>query len=152
MRLVLRGEQAQVEFGQRLSAALGPRALVFLNGDLGTGKTTLVRGFMRARGHRGAVKSPTYTLIEPYELPGGVCYHLDLYRLGDPEELEFLGLREMLQEQAVLLVEWPQRGQGWLPEPDLVVHLDYLGEGTARELALQAGSPMGENVISMISG
>ncbi len=148
---VLEGEPAQVAFGQRLGRAVGPRALVFLEGDLGAGKTTLVRGFLQARGHQGAVKSPTYTLIEPYALASGPCYHLDLYRLGDPEELEYLGLREMLQEQAVLLVEWPRRGAGWLPAPDLVVHLAYRAGGAAREARLEAGTALGEEIVSMLS-
>lgn len=149
MKLYAANEAEQVAIGARLSRAVQGQALIFLRGDLGAGKTTLVRGFMQARGHQGNVKSPTYTLIEPYELPDGNCYHLDLYRLADGEELEYLGLREMLAEQAVLLVEWPQRGDGWLPQADLLVDIRYQGEG--REIELTAGSSKGEQILSGFS-
>ena len=147
----LQGEAQQLAFGARLGRAVAERALIFLYGDLGAGKTTLVRGFLQGRGHRGSVKSPTYTLIEPYDTPAGACYHLDLYRLGDPEELECLGLREMLEERAVLLVEWPERGQGWLPAPDLAVRLSYAQEGSARNVLLEPHSAVGEDIISTLS-
>lgn len=146
----LRGEAEQVDFGKRLAAAAGSRALIFLEGDLGAGKTTLVRGFLQGKGHQGHVKSPTYTLIEPYELLGEPCYHLDLYRLGDPEELEYLGLREMLQEQAVLLVEWPERGEGWLPAPDLEIRLSYSDDGDSRNVVLVPGTSIGKEIISKL--
>lgn len=144
----LEGEAQQVDFGRRLGAVTGDRALIFLEGDLGAGKTTLVRGFLLARGYQGRVKSPTYTLIEPYQLANDPVYHLDLYRLGDPEELEYLGLRDLLQERAVLLVEWPDRGKGWLPQPDLVIRLDYAAGGRARTLGLEAHSLQGRGIIS----
>lgn len=150
--LLLKGEASQVGFGRELGSVTGPRALIFLDGDLGAGKTTLVRGFLEGRGYTGRVKSPTYTLIEPYELADGRLYHLDLYRLGHPEELEYLGLREMLEEEAVLLVEWPERGEGWLPEPDLRVSLQYAAEGAARTVVLEPCSPLGEGVVSRLSG
>jgi len=147
----LKGEAEQEAFGGRLSEVVGDNALIFLEGDLGAGKTTLVRGFLHARGHAGSVKSPTYTLIEPYQPEGRAIYHLDLYRLGDPEELEYLGLREMLEEEAVLLVEWPQRGLGWLPAPDLVVALEYAAGGAARKVVLRPFSSVGEKIISRLS-
>lgn len=145
----VRGEEQQVALGARLARVVGDKALVFLQGDLGAGKTTLVRGFLQARGHDGNVKSPTYTLIEPYRLPGGNCYHLDLYRLSDGEELEYLGLREMLDEKAVLLVEWPQRAQGWLPEADLLVSISH--RGNARSVRIEAGSTAGSRWLSALS-
>jgi len=145
----IEGEDQQVALGARLAEATGQKALIFLQGDLGAGKTTLVRGFLQARGHSGNVKSPTYTLVEPYDLRSGQHYHLDLYRLGDGEELEYLGLREMLAEQAVLLVEWPQRGKGWLPDPDLLVDIAHRQQG--RSVSLDARTPAGEEILSRIS-
>lgn len=130
------GEQAQESLGLWLAARLPDAALVFLTGDLGAGKTTLVRGLVQALGHSGRVKSPTYTLIEPYEIGKRKLYHMDLYRLADGEELEYLGLREMLAEQALLLVEWPQRGQGWLPDPDLAISIEHAD--TARRVCLDS--------------
>ena len=99
----LHGEAEQEALGAALARICRAPALIYLDGDLGAGKTTLVRGWLRSLGHGGAVKSPTYTLIEPYEIDGAAVYHLDLYRVGDPGELEYLGLREMLAEDAVLL-------------------------------------------------
>lgn len=102
---------------------------IHLEGDLGAGKTTLVRGLLHALGHRGAVRSPTYTLLEPYEFPELTVLHLDLYRVADPEELENLGLREQSDARTLWLVEWPERGSGWLPPPDLQIVLDREGDG-----------------------
>lgn len=149
LKLELRGEAAQVAFGERLAAACTAPLLVFLEGDLGAGKTTLTRGFMHGLGHQGAVKSPTYTLVEPYELDGTAVYHLDLYRVGDPDELEYLGLREMLAERAILLVEWPERGAGWLPPADL--HLRIAHRGDARALTVEAGTAAGEAVLAALA-
>ena len=144
----LRGEAAQEAFGARLASACPETMLIFLQGDLGAGKTTLTRGFLRGLGHTGAVKSPTYTLIEPYEVDGRSVYHLDLYRVGDPGELEYLGLREMLAEEAVVLVEWAERGVGWLPEPDLEIRITYGGD--MRRVDLEAHSERGGRVLSTV--
>ena len=127
MEQVLADEAATVAFGQELSRLIqdrfGNSALVALEGDLGAGKTTLVRGILRALGFSGAVKSPTYTLLEPYNLGGLDLYHFDLYRLESAEELEFVGFEEILDGPGIKLFEWPQRGAGWLPTPDLLVRL-----------------------------
>ena len=140
--------EAQEAWGTHLAAACPANALIFLEGDLGAGKTTLVRGFLRGRGHAGSVRSPTYTLIEPYELATGTVYHLDLYRLGHGEELEYLGLRDLLAETAVLLIEWPERAVGWLPEPDLRVRIRHLPQG--RELTVTAGSAAGARILEQL--
>ena len=136
MKLYLPDEEAQVRCGETLARLLPSRAIVFLEGNLGAGKTTLVRGVLRGLGWQGNVKSPTYTIVEPYELDGVNLYHFDLYRLADPEELEYLGLREMLGH-GMLFFEWPERGRGFLPEPDCVIHISHSREG--RELAIDAG-------------
>lgn len=144
MRVHLEGEQAQDAFGRRMAAVLRAPCVIHLQGELGAGKTALARGLLRGLGHRGAVRSPTYTLLEPYDLPGLSLYHLDLYRLGDPEELEYLGLRDFLDGDSVLLVEWPERGTGVLPEADLTIRIDYAGEG--RDLVFLPGSAEGQRL------
>lgn len=146
---VVESPEAMEALGARLARVVGPGALIFLQGPLAAGKTTLVRGFLHALGHRGPVKSPTFTLVEPYAaLPGGASsgedpgetgrctvYHFDLYRLADPEELEFIGIREYLDGQARVLVEWPERGQGLLPAPTL--RLLFRVDGAKRHVCLQ---------------
>lgn len=135
-------------FGRRLAACQQAGSLIFLQGDLGAGKTTLVRGYLRGLGHQGPVKSPTYALVEPYETGRGNLYHLDLYRLSDPEELEWIGIRDLFDGESVCLIEWPQRGAGMLPEPDVQIALSV--EGRGRRLILEALSARGERVASCL--
>lgn len=138
MRIALADEAATLALGARLAAALlrAGRGVVYLHGDLGAGKTTLARGLLRAAGASGTLRSPTYTLMEPYTVGSQAFLHLDLYRLADPEEVEQLGLRDFPPESTIWLVEWPQRGAGHLPAPDLEVHLATVGEGRVAELDL----------------
>lgn len=118
------------------------QAIVYLEGNLGAGKTTLVRGFVQACGHAGVVKSPTYTLVEPYVMGDTTIYHFDLYRLNDPQELEFIGAREMFGASAICLVEWPDKGAGELPPADLTIRLQV--QGPSRQLKFLAGTPLGD--------
>lgn len=148
MNWTLTSPEEQERFGRRLAPLLGQSCLVFLSGDLGTGKTTLARGILQGLGHTGHVKSPTYTLIEPYELAGRTIYHLDLYRLGDPEELEDLGLRDLLAGESGLLIEWPERGAPILPPADLEIHITYSNGG--RVLALTAGTRLGGMILERL--
>jgi tRNA threonylcarbamoyladenosine biosynthesis protein TsaE len=119
----LADEAATVLAGEQLAAQLSAGLTVFLEGTLGAGKTTMTRGILQGFGHSGAVKSPTYTLVEPYEQLSPIVYHFDLYRLGDPEELEYMGIRDYFSPQSLCIVEWAERGEGVLPEPDVVVSL-----------------------------
>lgn len=144
----LRGPQATTALGAQLAAALPESCRIDLTGEIGAGKTTLVRGLLRALGYTGAVRSPTYTLIEPYQVAARLLYHLDLYRLSDPEELEYIGLRDLLREPAVLLVEWPERGGGMLPAPDLAIALSVVG--TIRLAQLVAHTPLGAALLARL--
>jgi tRNA threonylcarbamoyladenosine biosynthesis protein TsaE len=132
-------------FGANLASARPGRsdlfAVVYLSGDLGAGKTTLTRGFLRALGVVGAVRSPTYTLVEIYELAGWTAVHLDLYRLSDPAELDNLGLREWAGAGHLWLIEWPERGSDRLPRADLMVRL-VAGEG-GHDIQVSGASPQG---------
>jgi tRNA threonylcarbamoyladenosine biosynthesis protein TsaE len=139
--------------GARLADAIlaaGPDAplVIGLSGDLGAGKTTLVGGLLAQLGHDGPARSPTYSLIEPYRLAGRDVYHCDLYRLKDPEELEDLGLRDLLVGQSVLLVEWPERAGARLQPADLHLALEYLDHG--RRLGLNASSAAGQRVMAAL--
>ncbi|GAB4280344.1 MAG: tRNA (adenosine(37)-N6)-threonylcarbamoyltransferase complex ATPase subunit type 1 TsaE [Methylomicrobium sp.] len=127
MQYKLIDSDATEAIGAALARQLPDKCRVFLKGPLGAGKTTLVRGFLRAIGHRGAVKSPTYTLVEEYRLAGRSIFHFDLYRLTDPEELEWIGFDDYLQQDAICLIEWPEMGKGFLPEPHLVLTLQVVG-------------------------
>lgn len=147
--LLISDEDAMVALGGNLADALQERAVVYLHGDLGAGKTTFCRGVLRHFGHQGAVKSPTYTLVEPYEVNGHHIYHFDLYRLADPEELEFIGGRDYFSEAALFLIEWPCRGQGELPPPDLEITLSYHLPG--RKADIVAGSEAGRQALVKIA-
>lgn len=142
-------ETAMVDLGARLAEAREPGMVLYLNGDLGMGKTTLSRGFIQSLGHVGAVKSPTYTLVEPYELDGVNVCHFDLYRLGDPEELEFIGIRDYFDGASISLVEWSERGKGALPPADLVINIER--EGSGRQLQLRASSALGDRLVQRLS-
>jgi len=143
-------EAEQETFGAEVAAICSEHRLtIHLIGNLGAGKTTLTRGFLRGCGYHGAVKSPTYTLIEPYAISPLPVYHLDLYRVADPGELEYLGLRDILEESAILLIEWPERGAGWLPEADLTLTLEHVPGG--REVSWRGHGAVGESVAAELS-
>lgn len=141
--------------GQALGAAGAGVLVVAIEGELGAGKTTLVGGVLRAAGVTGPVRSPTYTLVEPYEAGGRQLYHIDLYRLTDPREVEALGLRDLLGSSAVLLIEWPSRGKGMLPPADLELAIEYRpqsvpGEESGRLLSMRSSSSTGDKLVEQI--
>lgn len=152
----LADEAATVAMGQHLGQACRQGGVIFLAGDLGAGKTTLSRGVLYAFGHSGAVKSPTYTLVEPYELDGINIYHFDLYRLGEPEELEFMGIRDYFAFENLCLVEWPVRGEGYLPQADLLVTMSVAeleaGGVPGRQCQVTANTARGEELIGQLRG
>ncbi|WP_372879149.1 tRNA (adenosine(37)-N6)-threonylcarbamoyltransferase complex ATPase subunit type 1 TsaE [Spongiibacter marinus] len=148
IEIQLANEAETVAAGERLGRCLEMATVVYLDGDLGAGKTTFCRGVLHAHGHTGAVKSPTYTLVEPYELATVTVYHFDLYRLGDSEELEYMGLRDYFSDDSIALIEWPQRGAGVLPSPDIQVNIEQQGVG--RRLVVQALSERGRRIVTQI--
>jgi tRNA threonylcarbamoyladenosine biosynthesis protein TsaE len=151
---ILPDEAATVAFGDKIAKSIVnvpevKGVTLYLHGDLGAGKTTLTRGIVTGFGHQGRVKSPTYTLVEPYELARRTVYHFDLYRLADPEELEFMGIRDYFADNSVCVVEWPQQGQGFLPAADLLVYLVYVDDH--RQVTLQSNSEVGEKLVRALS-
>lgn len=136
----LADEAATEAAGAALLADVEPAAVVYLVGDLGAGKTTFVRGLLRSLGHSGAVKSPTYTLLEPYEVGDRLIYHFDLYRINDPRELELIGIDELMGSDALKLIEWPQQGKGVLAPPDVTVQLAVSGIGRRLEVTHHASA------------
>ena len=141
--LHIEGEEAMLALGARLAALTEGRGTLYLHGDLGAGKTTLSRGIIRGLGHVGAVKSPTFTLVEPYEIGACKVFHFDLYRLADPEELEFMGIRDYFEDAALCLIEWPERGVGVLPKADLDITI--AAQAGARSLSLRPQGARGES-------
>tara|TARA_Y100001956_G_C4128444_1_gene191829 strand:+ start:3351 stop:3836 length:486 start_codon:yes stop_codon:yes gene_type:complete len=146
--LLLEDETATVNMGVRLAQVVQQGAVIFLHGDLGAGKTTLTRGIVQGLGHTGKVKSPTYTLVEPYELSNCSVYHFDLYRLGDPEELEYMGIRDYFAPTAICVIEWPEKGHGFIPTPDLNITMQYQGE--QRQISIETESERGIAILNTL--
>jgi tRNA threonylcarbamoyladenosine biosynthesis protein TsaE len=144
---VVVSEEAMIVLGMRLGEYSSYIGTVFLQGDLGVGKTTFVRGWLRGKGYAGVVKSPTYSLIVSYPFAAGICYHLDLYRLGSGNESEFLGLRDLLAGSVLTFIEWPEQVvDGWLPQPDLCIQMRYMVSG-GRKMIMQAYTQLGNNLL-----
>ena len=143
------GEEGMLRFAAGCASILKQGGIVFLEGTLGAGKTTFSRGLIQALGHQGAVKSPTYTLVEEYRFADAQVNHFDLYRLGDPEELEYMGIREYLGSDILNLIEWADKGMGVLPSPDLVLAIS--GGGDSRVLDWEAFSDRGEQWLAPLT-
>ncbi|QLI82265.1 tRNA (adenosine(37)-N6)-threonylcarbamoyltransferase complex ATPase subunit type 1 TsaE [Chitinibacter fontanus] len=148
----LSDEDATIAFGAQLAKAIQPGLTVFLDGNLGAGKTTLTRGVLRGLGFTGRVKSPTYTLVEPYTVSSLYFYHFDLYRFNDPSEWEDAGFRDYFNPNSVCLIEWAEKAQGQLPRADWLIELAPEHEG--RRLQLSALTPLGlacQNTLKSLS-
>lgn len=141
-------EEHQIRLGRYLGEALQWQGHIWLEGDLGAGKTTLTRGILRGVGYEGAVKSPTYTLLEPYDVNGHCIQHFDLYRLGDPEELAFIGGRDLFDDSCLNIIEWPSMGEGELPVPDIIVTLTLDIPG--RTAVVKALSDKGKHALARL--
>jgi len=141
-------ETAMLRFGAQLADALGGRGAVLISGDLGAGKTTLCRGLLRQMGHEGSVKSPTFTLVEPYEIEGVCVYHFDLYRLSHPDELDYVGIDEYFSNETLCLVEWPEKAEGSLPSHDLELSIDVTGE--KRNIRIGSNSQHGTRICESL--
>jgi len=139
---------AMEALGQKLASLSPPGCKLFLQGELGAGKTTLVRGFLRGHGYEGIVKSPTYTLIEPYQLNDLEIFHFDLYRINDPEELESIGLRDYFSGSGICLLEWPEKGAALLGSPDVFIQIQY--QDDQRKVSLEAKTSVGNDIISSL--
>lgn len=135
--------------GAKLAAQVGNVRLINIHGPLGAGKTTLVRGMLRGLGHSGPVKSPTFTLVEPYTFGNLHFYHFDLYRLNDPGELEFLGVRDYLDGNGVCVVEWAERAQGVLPSPDVDIMIEPTETG--RMVRIMTLTPQGDVLLKALT-
>lgn len=146
--ILLADADATVALGSVLAEYIEPPFNLFLEGELGAGKTTLSRGLIQSLGHTGNVKSPTYTLVEPYQLSKVKVYHFDLYRLSDPEELEFMGIRDYFENDCICLIEWPDKGRGWLAEPDIMVNIKYQNDSRIAEI--EAVSTKGIELVAQL--
>ncbi|MBS0288224.1 MAG: tRNA (adenosine(37)-N6)-threonylcarbamoyltransferase complex ATPase subunit type 1 TsaE [Proteobacteria bacterium] len=146
MAELISSEQAMEKLGALMYDACADKGtVVYLSGDLGAGKTTFVRGFLRKMGYQGKVKSPTYTLVEPYELGVFTLYHFDFYRLNSAFELEYMGIRDYFHDNAFCLVEWPEKAQDLLPSCDIKVHIAI--QDDARQVKIEANTQRGKDVL-----
>ena len=147
----LEGEHNMQDFGAQLATAISKidtPLLFLLNGDLGAGKTTISRGILQGLGHQGSVKSPTYTLVEPYELDIGMVYHFDLYRLIDPDELEHIGFSDYLSEAKLCIIEWSEKGGSYIPQPDISIDISVYQSG--RHVTLNSATESGNRCINLL--
>lgn len=141
-------EQLATNLSEAVKSTSALPLIVYLRGDLGAGKTTFSRSFIRGFGHEGNVKSPTYTLVEPYELDQLTIFHFDLYRLADPEELEFMGIRDYLDGDTVCLFEWPDKGAEYLAAPDITINIEHVeAHDHQRSFQISAESSKGANIL-----
>jgi len=146
--MILTDNQSMLDFGARLYDLCEQGGIIFLKGNLGVGKTTLVRGFLHAAQITQSIRSPTYTLMEHYKAGALNVIHMDLYRLSEAEELEYLAVREMISDDTLFFIEWPEKAAGFFKHIDLVINIDYCDVG--RDVSLEARSEMGQSLVSRL--
>ena len=139
MKKIIRSSDEMEAMGATLVIDLATPAIIYLHGELGAGKTTLVRGALRGLGHQGLVKSPTFTLVETYSFDSLEAYHFDLYRISDPEELDYIGIREFCSGSNICFIEWPNLGKPLVPRATMEITIEYVPEG--RQLIIQNQTP-----------
>lgn len=147
--MIASNETELLKFGEILGQAASAPLVIYLIGELGAGKTTFSRGFLAGKGYEGRVKSPTYTLIEPYHLPGVDIFHFDFYRIQHPEELELMGIREFFHTGSICLIEWPEYGKNYIPKPDLMIQFEIIDDG--RRLEIKDCSAQGKAVVEQFT-
>jgi tRNA threonylcarbamoyladenosine biosynthesis protein TsaE len=147
-KITLKSVTATQKLGAKIADVCSSGIVIYLQGDLGCGKTTLVRGFLRAFGYSGFVKSPTFTLLEPFNLQGRNIYHFDLYRLRNPEELEHIGIRDYFSANSICLIEWPEKGFGHLAPADLICEFSFSPNPKWREVTIIAESDVGQKILN----
>ena len=148
LKTTLEAEQETLELGAALAPCLEPGLNIYLRGELGAGKTTLVRGMVRALGHEGPVRSPTYALVEVYELPRLDLHHFDFYRFRDPKEWIDAGFRESFDGRNLTVIEWPEKAGTWLPVADVEIHLEFAEAG--REATLTSHTLAGQKCLALL--
>ncbi|CAL7964151.1 N(6)-L-threonylcarbamoyladenine synthase, TsaE subunit [Gammaproteobacteria bacterium] len=151
MEITIKTASAMQKLGAAIARVCEPDCTIYLRGELGAGKTTLVRGFLHELGHQGHVRSPTFTLLEPYQFDAYLVYHFDLYRLINAEEFAYIGGRDYFTEQSICLIEWPECGRGFLPAADLICNFDFAAKGKWRRVQLVSGSDKGKNIIGKLN-
>lgn len=144
------GEEAMEKLGEAFSSLLHVGGVVYLEGDLGMGKTTLTRGILHGLEYKGPVKSPTYTIVESYELEGLEVFHFDLYRMKNAEELEYMGIRDYFTGRSLCLIEWAEIGKSVLPEADIIVSLSLIKQG--RYVSLESKTEKGNSILNSLRG
>ncbi len=149
MKFLVDSASAMESLGAALASQLQGGEVIYLEGQLGAGKTTLTRGLLRQLGFSGNVKSPTYTLVENYEMNGTQVFHFDLYRLNDPEELEDMGIRDYCDNEAVILFEWPERAASVLPDADIRFSIEHINQG--RHVSIESNTTVGKKVLGSMS-
>jgi tRNA threonylcarbamoyladenosine biosynthesis protein TsaE len=146
--ITINNESEMLAFAAKVAKAIDKGAIIFLHGPLGAGKTTFVRGFLNALGFQDKVKSPTYTLVEPYEVNHKLIYHFDLFRLKQAKELQLMGIADYFDEEVIVLIEWPEKGFPMLPKPDLACYIETIAE--QRRIRLETHSAIGESILRRI--